>query len=112
MANRFKLVFFCPRENTEKILGAIFARHPEQVGKIGEYRECAFITGVGQCRPTEKAKPTIGEPGQLGEVIEHRVEVLVIDKGDMTDLRNVISDLKDVHPYQEVAYDVYRLENV
>ncbi|KAI6008066.1 hypothetical protein EDC04DRAFT_3073183 [Pisolithus marmoratus] len=110
---RFKLVFFSPKEETAHVLKEIFSRYPEQVGKIGQYEQCAFITpGVGQFMPGAAANPTVGAPGVLEKVTEDRVEVVVNDRGDMADLRNAITALKQAHSYEEVAYDVYRLENV
>ncbi|KAJ7862688.1 hypothetical protein B0H13DRAFT_2354525 [Mycena leptocephala] len=77
------------------------------VGKIGNYERCAFLTrGTGQFRPTATANPTIGHPGELEYVDEDRVEVLVLDR-----MREVVQALKAVHPYEEVAYDVYKLED-
>ncbi|KAJ7836510.1 hypothetical protein B0H13DRAFT_2288141 [Mycena leptocephala] len=69
------------------------------VGKIGNYERCQF-------HPTAAANPTVGHPGELEYVDEDRVEVLVLDR-----MREVVQALKAVHPYEEVAYDVYKLED-
>jgi hypothetical protein len=46
---RFKLVFFSPRNKTSAILDALFYKFPQELGKIGEYERCAFITpGTGK----------------------------------------------------------------
>ncbi|KAJ7246883.1 GTP cyclohydrolase 1 type 2/Nif3 [Mycena haematopus] len=104
---RYKLIFFSPIPNTRAILDHIFNTFPAHVGKIGNYERCAFITrGTGQFAPTAAANPTIGTPGTLNRVEEHRVEVLVVDR-----IREVVAALKDIHPYEEVAYDVYKLED-
>ncbi|KAH8096800.1 GTP cyclohydrolase 1 type 2/Nif3 [Cristinia sonorae] len=109
---RFKLVFFAPVKTTSTILNHIFAKHPNHVGKIGEYDQCAFMTqGTGQFRPTANAKPAIGSKEQLEYVEEHRVEVLVYDEGDNEQIKAAVAELKKVHPYEEVAYDVYRLKD-
>ena len=45
---RFKLVFFCPAVQTQRVLGDLFKRFPSQLGKIGNYEQCAFLTrGTG-----------------------------------------------------------------
>lgn len=47
---RFKLVFFSPRDSTSRILEHLFSKYPQELGKIGNYEQCAFIgqgTGKG-----------------------------------------------------------------
>ncbi|KAK6992251.1 putative GTP cyclohydrolase 1 type 2 [Favolaschia claudopus] len=91
LAHKFKLVFFSPAPNTRGVLDHLFNTFLAHVGKIGNYQRCAFLTrGTGQFAPTADANPTIGQLGKLEQVEEDRVEV---------------------HPYEEVAYDVYRLED-
>ncbi|EPQ55279.1 hypothetical protein GLOTRDRAFT_61210, partial [Gloeophyllum trabeum ATCC 11539] len=110
---RFKLVFFTPASSTRTILDQLFARHPQTLGKIGAYEQCAFVSrGTGQFKPTAEANPAIGKPGELEFVEEDRVEMVVNDGGDKKEIREVLGALKEVHPYEEVAYDVYRLEDV
>ncbi|KAJ6451779.1 GTP cyclohydrolase 1 type 2/Nif3 [Mycena sanguinolenta] len=104
---RYKLVFFSPISSTRGILDHLFKAFPAHVGKIGHYEHCAFLTrGTGQFLATADANPTIGTPGTLERVEEDRVEVLVVEC-----VREVVAALKDVHPYEEVAYDVYKLED-
>ncbi|KAJ7180684.1 GTP cyclohydrolase 1 type 2/Nif3 [Mycena filopes] len=106
-APRFKLVFFSPAPNTRAILDHLFRTFPAHVGKIGNYERCAFLSrGTGQFQPSAGAHPAIGEVGALQSVEEDRVEVSVLDR-----VREVVKELKAVHPYEEVAYDVYRVED-
>ena len=94
---RFKLVFFAPVKDTSRILNHIFAKMPNDVGKIGEYQSCAFMTrGTGQFLPGSLANPAIGKPGQLEFVEEDRVEVLVSDKGKNEEIRHAVEELKRV----------------
>lgn len=129
---RFKLVFFSPTKDTSRILNHIIAKFPQNAGKIGDYESCAFVTrGTGQFRPGPEANPAIGTRGELEFVEEDRVEVAVNDKGQSEEVKGVIQELKavcfdaydvvytrlthidwQVHPYEEVAYDVYRLEEI
>ncbi|KAH9889363.1 hypothetical protein C8Q73DRAFT_707295 [Cubamyces lactineus] len=126
---KYKLVFFTPRTSTQAILKHLFTRFPNHVGRIGAYGGCAFVTpGTGQFVPLEGAHPAIGEIGKPERVDEDRVEVLVLGApkssnptndtnaadagvGEGVDVRSVLRELKEVHPYEEVAYDVYRLED-
>ncbi|KAF8171872.1 GTP cyclohydrolase 1 type 2/Nif3 [Pholiota molesta] len=110
--SRFKLVFFVPKENTRRVLDHLFGKFPNELGKIGDYEQCAFITrGTGQFMPKQSANPTIGKIGQLEFVEEDRVELVINDKGKHEELKCAITELKNVHPYEEVAYDVYKVEN-
>jgi len=110
---RFKLVFFSPQASTHGILAHLFEKFPKEIGKIGQYEHCAFISrGVGQFRPGPDARPTIGMPGVLEFAEEDRVEVLVYDKGQREEIKKAIQELKVVHPYEEVGYDVYKLEDL
>ncbi|KAI0669581.1 hypothetical protein C8Q78DRAFT_976910 [Trametes maxima] len=111
---KYKLVFFTPRSDTQAVLRHLFARFPNHVGRIGVYSGCAFVSpGTGQFLPLEGARPTIGAVGKPETVDEDRVEVLVLGAGASAgvDMRSVLQELKKVHPYEEVAYDVYRLED-
>ena len=127
--SRFKLVFFTPTKDTSRILNHIFTKFPQNVGKVGQYESCAFVTrGTGQFRPGSEANPVIGTRGDLEYVEEDRVEVVVssaeghdVLKATIKELKNVSaivylvilkSNSTKVHPYEEVAYDVYRLEDL
>ncbi|PBK88876.1 hypothetical protein ARMGADRAFT_344803 [Armillaria gallica] len=109
MSVKFKLVFFSPSDNTQAILDHLFLKFPEQLGNIGKYDQCAFITrGTGQFRPGPGT--TSGSVGQLGRVVEDRVEIVVND-GSKELVSTVIQELKKIHPYDEVAYDVLKMED-
>ena len=95
--SRFKLVFYAPVKDTSRILTHLFAKHPQTIGKIGQYESCAFVCpGTGQFRPGLEAHPTIGKPGELEFVEENRIEVVVIDKGGNEEIREAIHELKAV----------------
>ncbi|GBE80787.1 hypothetical protein BKA93DRAFT_731756 [Sparassis latifolia] len=118
---RFKLVFFCPVPSTQGVLQHLFAKFPRHVGRIGLYGGCAFVSrGTGQFTPLAGANPAIGSVGTQEYVEENRVEVLVLpdspagpkqESRDSVQVTRVVEELKKVHPYEEVAYDVYRLED-
>ncbi|EIM80837.1 uncharacterized protein STEHIDRAFT_135162 [Stereum hirsutum FP-91666 SS1] len=104
-------VFFVPATSTHRVLDQLFAKYPTELGKIGKYEQCAFITrGTGQFMPGPEARPAIGDLGKLEFVEEDRVEVVVNDQGGANfQLKGILKELKEVHPYEEVAYDVYTL---
>jgi len=100
-----KLAFFCPVENTQEVLNALFE---EGAGEIGEYRNCSFRTeGLGTFLPGENANPAIGARGDLETVKEHRVEVMLPSHLQA----QVLRALRSAHPYEEVAYYLSALEN-
>jgi len=105
MSKKLKLVVFVPQDHLEQVRLAICNAG---AGKIGNYDQCAFMTsGIGTYRPLEGAKPFKGEVGKVERAGEARLEVTVEEK----DLKTVIKAMKKAHPYEEVAYDVYKLEN-
>ena len=101
-----KLYTFVPVEDAEKVRKAIFAAGG---GNIGKYAECSFnVEGIGTYTAQPGADPYIGKIGQPQTTTEIKIEVIFPSY-----LRNaVIKALLDAHPYEEVAYDVLKVENV
>lgn len=104
--NLLKLVTFAPVADSPGVLEAL---HQAGAGQIGDYKNCSFqTTGTGSFMPTAQADPTIGQAWKQEYVPESRLEVLLPDHLQA----RVLAALKAAHPYEEVAYDLYRLENV
>ena len=100
----YKVAVFVPWEALD-VVRAAMAR--AGAGVIGEYDWCSFATkGRGTFRGGEGASPTVGRAGRLEEVPEWRLEMVA--RGDVVEA--VVAAMKAAHPYEEVAYDVYRLE--
>ena len=100
-----KLVFFVPELQKDKVLQATYSAG---AGKIGEYSDCSFqMKGTGTFTPSAKANPTIGDREKAQEEQEIRVEVLVSNHL----LPRVLKNMREAHPYEEVAYYVQGLEN-
>ncbi len=105
-SNNVKIVVFVPETHTDVVRDAM---GKAGAGKIGNYSHCTFSTnGVGRFRPEAGAKPHIGEVGKLEEVQEERIETVC----SREKLQEVIKAIKEVHPYDEVAMDIYPLENI
>ena len=103
---RYKLMFFVPLAHATAVKRAVFATG---AGTIGNYKHCAFQTqGQGQFLPSDKANPAIGEPGKEETVEELKVEILCLDEENT---RAAVRELKKAHPYEEVAYEVYKVED-
>lgn len=101
----FKLVVYVPATHLEEVSAAICIAG---AGYIGNYADCTFRTrGTGTFRPGQNTNPFIGKTGELEEVDEFRLETIVTEN----DLKQVLASMHKAHPYEEVAYDLYRLEN-
>ncbi|MFC3679910.1 NGG1p interacting factor NIF3 [Bacterioplanoides pacificum] len=99
----YKLIFFVPQDHAEPVKQAVFATG---AGQIGDYAECCWQTpGSGQFRPLAGAQPYLGRHGQLETVPELRVELVCRDEL----IVEAVAALKQAHPYEEPAYDVWRL---
>ena len=102
----YKLNYYVPTEAKEKTKEALFN---VGVGKFDNYENCAFETlGRGQFKPIGSANPYIGKTGTLEYVEEYKVEMICHD--DL--IKKAVEVLKEVHPYEEVAYEVIKLEDI
>ena len=99
----YKLVWFVPREALEATRSAVFAAG---AGRIGEYERCSwYAAGTGTFFGGEGASPALGEAGREQRVSELRVETVVPEER----LEEVVAALREAHPYEEPAFDVYTL---
>ncbi|CEL52677.1 hypothetical protein RSOLAG1IB_05882 [Rhizoctonia solani AG-1 IB] len=93
--SRYKLIFFTPVGQTQRVLSVLFNSVPKDlgtVGQIGLYQECAFVSkGTGQFRPMAGANPSIGDVGQAESVEEEKAEVIV--SGGSDTVKHVIQEL-------------------
>ena len=100
----YKLVVYVPQSHVENVRIAICNAG---AGKIGKYDHCTFMSsGIGTFRPLKGAKPYKGKIGKVERVGEAKLETIV----PAGKLKKVIAAMKKVHPYEEVAYDVFGLE--
>jgi dinuclear metal center YbgI/SA1388 family protein len=100
-----KLVYFTPEKDAENIKKVLFEAG---AGNIGNYAEASFeTTGKGTFKGNENATPVVGQKLQRETVTEIRTELLIPRHLE----GKIVHKLKQVHPYEEVAYDVYALEN-
>ena len=98
-----KIVVYVPEDHAEGVREAL---GKTGAGKIGNYDFSSFsVKGTGRFRPLETAHPTIGKIGKITEVAEERIETVCYKK----DLERITKEIKLVHPYEEVAIDVYPL---
>ncbi len=102
---RYKLAVYVPVTHAESIRAAL---GKAGAGHIGAYSHCTFNTeGKGTFLPEAGTSPFIGTIGELEHVDEVKIETIV----DQSSLNQTVKALIKAHPYEEVAYDVYALEN-
>lgn len=100
-----KLVTFCPTAQSASLRNALFNAG---AGHIGNYDSCSFnIEGKGTFRALEGTNPYVGKPGELHTEDESRIEVIFPKWKKESLLKALLAN----HPYEEVAYDIYPLEN-
>ena len=98
-----KIVVFVPLTHTDIVREAI---GKSGGGIIGNYDACSFSSvGIGRFKPNEKANPHIGKANKLEKVEEERVEFVC----PRNKAKFIIKAIKKVHPYEEVALDIYPL---
>jgi len=100
-----KLVTFCPGKNAGAVREALFRAG---AGTIGNYSECSFnVSGSGTFKAAPGAHPHVGTIGELHHEEEIRIEVIF-----PTHARpQLVAALRQAHPYEEPAYDLYPLNN-
>jgi dinuclear metal center YbgI/SA1388 family protein len=100
-----KLVTFCPTDQGDKIRAALFEAG---AGNISNYDECSYNTeGYGTFRGGEGTNPFVGKTGEQHRENETKVESIFPAYLQP----RIVASLLKAHPYEEVAYDIYPLEN-
>lgn len=78
-------------------------------GILGNYTNCSISSDiVGRFKPVSGANPFIGKVGVLESVIEEKIEM----NCDRSKIKDVFNSLKKVHPYEEMVFDIYPLEDL
>lgn len=100
----YKLCFFVPPAQVEQVKQAVFVAG---AGRIGNYDCCSWqVLGQGQFRPLLGSNPHIGQQDSLEQVEEFRVEMVCAAEH----IRAAVAALRAAHPYEEPAFDVWRLD--
>lgn len=101
-----KLVTFCPVDQAETVRQAMFNAG---AGHIGNYDSCSFNSeGTGTFKGGENTNPYVGNKGVMHFEKELRIETIVPDHL----INSVTKAMIQSHPYEEVAYDIYPLDNI
>jgi hypothetical protein len=98
-----KLVVFLPREALDPVRKALFAAG---AGRIGKYEHCSwYAAGTGTFLAGEGTDPAVGQRGTEQRLSELRLEMVYPE--ELHD--QVVGALREAHPYEEPAFDVYPL---
>ena len=100
-----RLSVYIPSENVDTVKEALFHAG---AGQIGNYSECSFHSeGTGTFKPEEGSEPHTGQKGERFSGPEMKLEVVFPAYHQAA----VITALRDSHPYEEVAYGIYQMQN-
>lgn len=100
-----KLVTYVPEVDADKMRQAL---GDTGGGNQGNYHHTSYsMKGTGRFTPSGKTNPTIGAVGKAEEVLEERIEVIYPE----TIENQLLSAMYQVHPYEEPAFDLIKLDN-
>ena len=103
--NLKQLNVYVPKDYSESIKEALFSAG---AGNIGFYDECSFkIEGKGTFRPIEGSNPFSGQQNVRENAEEDMISVIF----ESFKQNQIVAAMKSAHPYEEVAHQIYQLEN-
>ena len=101
----YMFVFYVPEEQAEEVKAAVFAAGG---GRLGNYDSCCWqASGTGQFRPLAGSNPFLGSRDKIEKVQEGRVEMICAPEV----ITEVISALKQAHPYETPAFAYWPVES-
>ncbi|WKJ90971.1 NGG1p interacting factor NIF3 [Methylomonas montana] len=99
----YRLSFYVPASHLEPVKQSLFE---QGAGRFGDYDSCAWqVLGEGQFRPLAGSEPYLGHIGQVQHIAEYKVEMVCADHL----IKTVVQTLLACHPYQQPAYEVYKI---
>lgn len=103
--SKVKIIVTMPVNSLDEVRMAICQT---KAGIIGNYSYCTTSSKcIGTFIPNEKANPVIGKNGSLEFVEEEKLEVVC----DINIAKQVIQNIRKVHPYEEPVIDIIPLIN-
>lgn len=99
----YHVIILAPEDKADEIRQAAA---DAGAGKIGNYDSCSFSTKVtGRFRALEGADPSVGSIGELEEVQEEKIEMVVSEDA----ISDVLKAVRETHPYEEPAIHVLKM---
>jgi len=100
-----KLVTYTIPENADQVRNALFEAGG---GNIGNYENCSFNSdGSGTYKGNDNSNPVVGTKGKLTKTSEIKIEITFEKYLQSKILKALFAN----HVYEEVAYEIYTLEN-
>ncbi|MEO0528018.1 MAG: Nif3-like dinuclear metal center hexameric protein, partial [Bacteroidota bacterium] len=100
-----KLSTYVPTADAVMLKEALFKAG---AGNIGNYSNCSFTTdGTGSYKAGKNATPTKGKIGKTHYEEETQINVTYRKANE----KKVLDALFQSHPYEEVAYEIFKLDN-
>lgn len=101
-----KIYIYVPASHAPVVKDAMFHAG---AGNIGKYEDCSFqVTGEGDFKPKQDARPYIGNPNGARETVQElKIEVIA----PLFKAQAIVQAAKSVHPYEEMAYEIIKLQN-
>lgn len=98
---RNKIIVFVPESHVEDVFNTM---SNAGAGEIGDYKMCSFRSeGIGTYKPVKSSRPFAGKRG----IVNYESEIKLEMECDESSLNNVIQSMLEIHPYEEVAYEIY-----
>lgn len=102
----YKICVYVPESHLQIVKDALFSAG---AGRIGNYDSCCWqVAGEGQFRPLEGSAPYIGQTGTVEKVKEYKIELVCEDLL----IKQAVAAMKNAHPYETPAYDIWKLEDL
>jgi hypothetical protein len=102
----YKLSFYVPESHLEPVKTALFSKG---AGYYNVYDQCCWqVRGEGQYRPLPDSQPYKGKTCHLEKVAEYKVEMICNEAS----IKEVVQTLLSIHPYEEPAYEIYKIMTV
>lgn len=103
-----KLIVYCPSDKPDEIEKVRENLFQNGAGHISDYSNCSFNSeGKGTYLPGESTNPAYGQKGKTNFMNETKIEVLVTNH----EVRRIVKEVNEVHPYEEVAYEIIPISN-
>ena len=101
-----QLVVYCPITHSLALKEALLENG---AGSFRNYDNCSFsVKGKGTFRPKRGSSPFLGNVGEVEQVDEERLEFFLNNE----DENRLLDVMHQNHPYEQVAFQVYSLDNV
>ena len=102
-SNNVKIFLTLPKTHLSVVQEAI---HKSGAGVIGKYSHCSIVQEcIGYSKPLLGSNPYMGKINEIERIEEYLIQFIC----EKNRVKEVIEDIKKIHPYEEIAFDIYPL---